>query len=337
MNRWVRALGLLPLATMVTACSALEEHVLFMTKSNVGIDVDSKPPTAEISIARREAVLEPTFEGGKTPAVLASFRSAGTGIFGMFYNISATFAGGDAATTMTALYGDETAGPVKIESSSLCLSNQPKSKSAFRADKELGLGSSGEYRPFIFGTDTAFGLKAAWSGLTGYVPDTVRLGYNRKELAWAPIFVTNEPCAEDPRKPEITKPYKADVSSFLATIDHEGRMSSPDKSGFDHLQYFATGKAATNLSLRKEVRLAMLRKIDPDLLVTYTDRPDENSKCLATWLDADQTNPSKLRNWLNGQGITVKNTIFVTSAEHSSIRPKAITALSISCSKKEDR
>ena len=322
---------------MVVACSALEEHVLFMTKSNVGIDVDSKPPTAEISIARREAVLEPTFEGGKTPPVMASFRSAGTGIFGMFYNISATFAGGDAATTMTALYNGATAGPEKIESSSLCLSAQPKSKNYFLGERDLGLGSSGEYRPFIFGTATAFGLKIAWSGLTAQFPDTFRLGYNRKELAWAPIFVTQEPCTEDPTKPKATKPYKADVSSFLATIDHEGRVASPEKSGFDHLQYFATGKAATNLSLRTEVRQTMLRKIDPDFLDTYTHGPDENSRCLATWLDADQTNPSKLRNWLNGQHITVRNTVFVTSAEHSSHRPNAIKALSISCPKKEDQ
>lgn len=332
MNTWVRILGMLPLATTVVACSALEEHVLFMTKSNVGIDVDSKPPTAEISIARREAVLEPTFEGGKTPPVMASFRSAGTGIFGMFYNISATFAGGDAATTMTSLYNDETGGVEKIQSSSLCLLARPKSRNYFTADKELGLDTSGEYRPFIFGTATAFGLKIAWSGLTAQFPDTFRLGYNRKELAWAPIFVTEEPCAEDPAKPKVTKPYKADVSSFLATIDHEGRVASHDKSGFDHLQYFATGKAATNLSLRKEVRQAMLRKIDPELLPDNEYAPDKYSDCIVIWLKSDQgTNLPKLKAWLAGQQIAAKVNDFISAKPYALKRPAAVTALGIPC------
>ena len=320
---------MLPLATTVVACSALEEHVLFMTKSNVGIDVDSKPPTAEISIARREVVLEPTFEGGQTPPVMASFRSAGTGIFGMFYNISATFAGGDAATTMTALYNSATAGPDKIESSSLCLSAQPKSKNYFGGERDLGLGS-GEYRPFIFGTATAFGLKIAWSGLTAQFPDTFRLGYNRKELAWAPIFVSKEDC---PNSTDRTKkPYKADMSSFLATIDHEGRVASSDKSGFDHLQYFATGKAATNLSLRREVRQAMLRKIDPEFLPADEYGRDKNSDCIDAWLKADETtNLPKLKAWITGQQLGTSVNNFINAKPYASKRPAAVTALTIPC------
>ena len=286
MKPWSAKLAMCGLVLLQVGCSALEEHVLFMTKTNVGIDVDSKPPTAEISIARREAVLEPTFEGGQTPPVMASFRSAGRGLIGMFYDISATFAGGDAATTMTRLYNDKTAGQDKIESASLCLSAQPKSKNYFSADKDLGLGTSGEYRPFIFGTDTAFGLKLAWSGMTAQVPDTIRLGYNRKEFVWAPIFVSKEECIDSQSKAK--KPYKADVTSFLATIDHEGQATSLKDSGFDHLQYFATGKAATNLSLRKEVRQAMLRKIDPDLLVAREYHADKNSDCITTWIEADK-------------------------------------------------
>lgn len=32
-----------------------------MTKTNIGIDIDNKPPTAEVSIARREVAIQPTF------------------------------------------------------------------------------------------------------------------------------------------------------------------------------------------------------------------------------------------------------------------------------------
>lgn len=330
MKPWSARLAVCGFVLFQVGCAALEEHVLFMTKTNVGIDVDSKPPTAEISIARREAVLEPTFEGGQTPAILASFRSAGTGLMGLFYDISATFAGGDAATTMTRLYGDNTAGQDKIESASMCLSAQPKSKHYFSADKDLGLGQSGEYRPFIFGTDTAFGLKLAWSGMTAQVPDTIRLGYNRKEFAWAPIFVSKEECTDPQTKTK--KPFKADVSSFLATIDHEGQAASLEKTGFNHLQYFATGKAATNLSLRKEVRQAMLRKIDPDLLVAREYQVDKNSDCITAWIEADkQTNLPKLKSWLEGQRLKVRTNDFVNTTNYEKHRSAAVAALSISC------
>ncbi|MEO8325423.1 MAG: hypothetical protein ABI618_06210 [Nitrospirota bacterium] len=321
------------LMTMVQlGCSALEEHVLFMTKTNVGIDVDSTPPTAEISIARREAVLEPTFEGGQTPPVLASFRSAATGLLGgLIYDISATFAGGDAATTMTKLYGDETADPEKIEPSALCLSEQPKSKRNFSPDKDLGLGTSGEYRPFVFGTDTTFGLKLAWSGMTAQIPDTVRLGYNRKEIAWAPIFVSREECTDPVSK--VKKPFRANVSSFLATIDHEGQGTSLEDSGFGHLQYFATGKAASNLSLREEVRRAMLKKIYPDLVpaVEYKS-PDKNGRCIKTWIDSDKNaNLPKIKNWMKGKKLSIWVTDLIRATDYANDRATAVSELGIAC------
>ena len=250
----------------------------------------------------------------------------------MFYDISATFAGGDAATTMTRLFNEKTAGQDKIEHGSLCLSDQPKSKSYFSADKNLGLGTSGEYRPFIFGTDTAFGLKLAWSGMMAQVPDTIRLGYNRKEFAWAPIFVSKEECTDPDPRITAKKPYKADVTSFLATIDHEGQATSLKDSGFDHLQYFATGKAATNLSLRQEVRQAMLRKIDPELLVAHKYEPDENSSCITTWIKGDkQTNLPKLKSWLARKGLTVSTTAFINTLDYAASRPAAVAELSIPC------
>lgn len=330
MKPWVASTTLCGLILIQVGCSALEEHVLFITKTNVGIDIDSKPPTAEISIARREAVLEPTFEDGQTPPVMASFRSAGTGILGLLYDISATFAGGDAATTMTRLYNSETAGQDKIERAAMCLSEPPQNKHYFGPDKELGLGASGEYRPFIFGTDTAFGLKLAWSGMTAQVPDTIRLGYNRKELAWAPIFISKQECIDPQSK--IKKPYTANVTSFLATIDHEGEATSLTDSGFDHQQYFATGKAATNLSLQKEVRQAMLRKMDPDWLLAREYKPDKHSDCITTWVDADrQNNLSKLKSWLKTKNLNVRATDFTTAADYAANRAAAVTSLSIPC------
>jgi hypothetical protein len=300
-----------------------------MTKTNVGIDIDGKPPTAEISIARREAVLEPTFEGGQVPPVMASFRSAATGLLGLFYDISATFAGGDAATTMAKLYGDPTAEPEDFDTSSMCLWAPPKGIPIFPSATE-GSEQDSPYRYFAFGTDTAFGLKIAWSGMTAQFPDTVRLGYNRKELAWAPIFVSKEECTEPITNTK--RPYKVTVNSFLATIDHDGQATTLKDTGFDHLQYFATGKAATSLSLRKEVRDAMIRKIAPDAPPGIEYSPDSNSKCITDWVNADRAaNLPALRNWIDSQNINARPTDFVIGKNHAANRGAAVSALSIPC------
>jgi hypothetical protein len=172
----------------LAGCAIGYNSVLFITKSNVGIDIDAKPPTAEVSIARREGVIAPTFEKGQTPPVMASFRVNTKGLISIFANVSSTFAGGDAAATMSDLFSDDyDRGTTVSQDSTLCLKQKP-------APKVVGYGISfpgqGEVKPFAFGTDTSLGLKIAWSGLTAQFPDTVKLGYNRKEFAFAE-FVNN--------------------------------------------------------------------------------------------------------------------------------------------------
>ncbi|MGH7231215.1 MAG: hypothetical protein ACREJU_07635, partial [Nitrospiraceae bacterium] len=224
-----------------------------MTKSNIGIDVDSKPPTAEISIARKEVVIAPTFAGGQTPTVAASFRSNWKGLLGLFADVSGTFSGGDAAATMARWAGDPgEKDPRDIQSSTVCLNEKPV-KDAF--GKSFDMPGPQDVRPFIFGTDTSFGLKVAWSGLTAQVPDTVRLGYNRKEMAWAPVFVEQESCQGGT--------FKADMPSFLATIDNNVEVGTMEKGGGEHIQYFATGLAAKYLTLKPEIRQTMLERLDP--------------------------------------------------------------------------
>src|ERR1051326_8096735 len=70
---------------------------LFMTKSNAGLDLDAKPPTAEINISRKEGVIAPSFEGGQTPPVMASFsaKSGSGGMRRFFFGVNQSFAGGD--------------------------------------------------------------------------------------------------------------------------------------------------------------------------------------------------------------------------------------------------
>ncbi len=237
---------------MLGGCTLGYNSLLFITKSNVGMDTDTTPPTAEISIARREGVVGPTFEKGQTPPVLASFRSERRGILGVFAGVSSTFAGGDAAATMTKLFGGTDV--TQAEDATLCLTQQP-------SPKVLGLDitfpGSGDVQPLLFGTDTSFGLKIAWSGLTAQYPDTMRLGYHRKEFALAPVFGSREACGT------VSGVYKVTVPSFLATVDTYATVKGPGDATIQYLQYFATGVAATNLALRKDVREAMLKRLDP--------------------------------------------------------------------------
>ncbi|MCK9397398.1 MAG: hypothetical protein M0Q44_17640 [Methylobacter sp.] len=46
---------------VVSGCAG--DRVLMATKTNVGLDIDTKPPTAEITIARKEMAILPTFPG----------------------------------------------------------------------------------------------------------------------------------------------------------------------------------------------------------------------------------------------------------------------------------
>jgi len=254
--RAARGSALVFASTMLCGCAVGYNHVLFVTKSNVGLDIDTKPPTAEVSIARREGVIAPTFEKGQTPTVMASFRVGIKGLLGVMADVSSTFSGGDAAATMATLFGDRSQGPSSIQDSSLCLGAKPAPISVLGI--ELKLPEPGEVWPFVFGTDTSFGLKVAWSGLTAQVPDTVRIGYNRKEFAWAPVYLSPGQGTGCPSPNYIVK-----IPSFLATIDSSATAKIPGESGLDHLQYFATGVAANKLALREEIRSSMLKRLDP--------------------------------------------------------------------------
>src|SRR5713101_5448404 len=102
MKRVIQLINLTAVAAIFQGCAGYNT-TMFMTKSNVGLDFDAKPPTAEVNISRKEAVIAPAFEGGQTPPVLASFRpNAGTGggFTSFFLGVNQTFAGGDAALAM---------------------------------------------------------------------------------------------------------------------------------------------------------------------------------------------------------------------------------------------
>ncbi|MFZ1851554.1 MAG: hypothetical protein WAU15_04875 [Nitrosomonas sp.] len=242
--------------TSLLGCA--HDRALIVTKTNVGIDLDTKPPTAEISIARRELAILPSFphiiadkNNETTLPILASFN-----LQGKFFNpsIIGHFAGGDAAVNLAQaeISGQ---GSGNAESHELCLAKEPDDTRGFllRFWHKLTLkdssyeGYRNTVRQFYFATDTTFGLKAAWSGTAGPYPDSFKLGYNRKEFASPPIMVNNG-CKDNPQQFSIRMP------SFFASINNVSAHANLYDSKTNNVQFFATGKAATEFSKRSKIK-----------------------------------------------------------------------------------
>jgi hypothetical protein len=255
------------MAAFFTGCVGYNS-ALFATKTNVGLDFDTKTPTAEISAARREVVVAPSFENGQMPPVAASFRKKqGLGKW-IFADIDSTFTGGDAAFIMTKFYNQETASTPNVDewstnlNSVLRLQTEPKRT---RSGGKVRLNSEGTVHPMVFGTDTSLGLKVAWSGLTAMYPDSLKLGFNRKELAYAPVFGRQTHTTNGNKM--VVNGYEVKMPSFLATMDSDVEVAGPTSTNkFSLQQYFATGRAADHLALRPEVREAMAKRLDPAAL-----------------------------------------------------------------------
>jgi hypothetical protein len=119
----------------------------------------------------------------------------------------------------------------------------------------------GKIRPFIFGTDTSLGLKVAWSGARGQFPDTLKAGFNRKEFAWAPITMSED--AKSVKMPSFLASIESNIRGQSDTNKPSGTNVPGQSGGIKSIQYFVTGDAATRLARQKDVRDAMLKRLDP--------------------------------------------------------------------------
>ncbi len=282
MNRkWDPTVALLVLGISLSGCET-NDRLLFATKTNYGLDIDSKPPTAEVTIARRELAIVPTFRDVReekrpdqnttkthnTLPLLASF-----GLEGTFFDptITSRFAGGEAAVILAEGPDNE---HKDLVPSTLCLSKEPDLRPFWKwAWQTLTFQKDESSRDFYFSTDTSFGLKAAWDGSTGPYPSTVKLGYNRKELAFPPIFAQEVAKGECTGETQATatststttkeKEWRVTLPSFVASLDNSSVISTKEQSGVNHVQFFATGKAASEFVKRREVNSALNKAMYP--------------------------------------------------------------------------
>lgn len=295
--RWMKPILVFLQCTLFLAgCAVGYNTTLFVTKSNIGIDVGTQPPTAEVSIARREGVIAPGFEGGATPPVLASFGADSNPFGRFFFGVKSTFVGGDAAVTIAQNPG----AVIKNHGSMLCLSQEPKQQKVLWWD--VSVPKKEQVRPFSFATDTTLGLKLAWSGTTGQFPDTLQLGFNRKEFAWAPVMGTDQVKCEIPGTQQDGK-YGIWMPAFLAVLDNKVNVGTPTKTDVKWLQFFATGDSATTLASRDEIRQVMLERALPMVYQGKYEASDPQVGCINDWLagggdrDQQKARRQELQRW----------------------------------------
>ena len=102
--------------------------------------------------------------------------------------------------------------------------------------------------------DTTFGAKIAWSGATSTIPDSLLVGYNRKEIVLAPVAGSDKVDCELPGNKAEKGNYGVWLPSFLAVLDTQLEVGSPADSRFSYSQVIATGQAATDLGQNAKLR-----------------------------------------------------------------------------------
>lgn len=327
-SRWMMLWCFLP--GLLTGCSP--DRLLFVTKSTVGIDVDSRPPTSEIAINRKEGVIEPVFEGGQTPPVIASFKADANPIARFFgFGIGSTFATGDAAEALSALFSttdaEFDAEAKAVAGCSSCTLSQKRKHllaTVFGSYLQLAQTPQGDFlKPgskdnLVFATDTVLGFKIDW---VGALPAGVKLGFSRKEVAWAPLALcetkakNSAQCFPDESR-EVAEKYKNTIVSnakeaglnddsqshiikvpaVFASLDATYAVGGKDH-GLAYQQYFATGRAAVNLVAREQVRRTLAPEFDKTASDTQRALVEQvetdyvaNGALLQTKLQQDTTN-----------------------------------------------
>lgn len=328
MKKSTQAIVIFSVPVLLSGCAVGYNTTLFMTKSNIGIDIDTKPPTAEISIARREGVIAPGFEDGQTPPLVASFRTNEDTFNRFFFGVKSTFAGGDAAV---AIVQGPAGRPVSNESG-MCLSQKPDPTTFLGFDNSIP--DKGKVKPFFFGTDTSFGLKVAWSGMTGQIPDTIRLGFNRKEFALAPMFGTDVTNCTMPGTTQRGS-YAVWMPSFLAVLDSDAKIGTALQTGAMWNQYIATGSSALTLANKSNVRRMLMDEVypttDAQSYIGKYDSADPTVHCVDNWLDAQPDNPRKLQTWWTANKLPGFASMLIATEEYKEKRAKFILQNSIAC------
>ena len=263
---------MLPVLAIVSGCAVGHNSTLFVTKTNAGLDVSTTPPTLALDVDRTEGILTPQFENGKVLPALASFKGSSNKLFSS--SAGSTYSTGDAAVTMAAMFGEPTLEGTASERATALKGDEPPFDGSLKLSSRPIVGSkwlswfhpkfqestgAGEVsvKPAFFATQTSLGLKVAWSGMTATVPDSVNVGYNRKEISLLPVSMV-----EVPATGTTPASYQMNQASLLATLDASSEIDgAPKDAGGNMVQFFAVGDSANLLAQQQYVRKAMFESM----------------------------------------------------------------------------
>ena len=216
-------------AVLLCGCNTGKNNLIFVTKTSYGLDIDRSPPTFEVAFGRKEGMLGPVYGNGANLPVLASFHSDG-GL--LRTSVGQSFATGQSAELLARYLGTDAT-----------LTND----AAIPGDEITGKATvdvaDGVPKRHFFGTATIFGLKIQFAEETGYIPDSVSIGYKRKEVALVSLSVEGEGAEKQVSLPSLVATH----GSSLNTAGVSNTTSSIN-------QFFATGRAADYLMARREIR-----------------------------------------------------------------------------------
>ncbi|MGC1955097.1 MAG: hypothetical protein WA970_21470 [Gammaproteobacteria bacterium] len=289
----IRTAIALALLSMLSACADINS-VLFVTDTKIAIDGDTKPPNVSIGYARDETFVGPNFENqtGSIPPVVGRLES-NLAVFNP--EISQVYATGRAATLVTGEPGELS--PPRI------------------------LAPDETKRLVFFRTGSNIGLKVVFAG---NVPESITLGYKRKELSFIPLVRVVD--AGD------TSDVKEVYGSVLAAIDVNVNTPSLTDTALGVSQFFATGIAAEKLANANPDIRAAFQKIAAQAVVGATyDSSDPTVACVEAWLAADANRPQELQTWWEARGLTGFATLQIVGQQFKAEREAFIAERAIPC------
>lgn len=273
-------------APALTGCAG-KDSVLFVTTTTIGLDADTRPPNVNIGYDRYEGYIGPAYSTGAVPPVFARIES-NLKIFEP--EVRQVYATGDAARLVTVADTDD-------------LTLEPKQ-----------MFTDSRKRMF-FGTSANIGLRVTF---TGEVPESVTLGYKRKEFSFIPLGSEAQP---DGRA--IDK-----YASVIAAIDMGVKIPNFRETGLGVSQFFATGEAAENVAMQPAVRQRFAFEADQALKRYECEYgPDEASDQLQAKLDSDEAFRGQLAGWLAAEGVPLSVTSFIGCDSYAEKRQEAVDEL----------
>lgn len=293
MNNLVTAV-LLVLLTLLGACADVRS-VLFVTDTKIAIDGDTKPPNASIGYARDETFIGPNFETetGAIPPVVGRLES---NLRIWRPEIRQVYATGRAAALVTA----EKGGAI--------------SKARFLAPGE-------EKRLVFFRTGSNIGLKVVFAG---NVPESLTLGYKRKEMSHIPLVRVVDAIGSTDAK-EV-------YGSALAAISMNVDTPSLTDTSLGVSQFFATGVAAERLASTNDEVRRTFQNIAAQAVASGTyDAADPAVACIAAWLESDPNHPQELQDWWNAQDLEGFAALQIRKVEFREQRHAFISEKNIAC------